>query len=336
VISHAWTREPEARSEERELRAPFSFRLLDPGSSVLAAGSILVLLLVAGCRSMPVVAPAGERPWRGPTESMAEVVEQINANNRLLPTLWARMFFEATIVDTERQREDYVNGDGLLLYRRPLDLMVLGRKAGLGNIFTIGSNGREYWLTLVPEMDTMWWGRYEHLGKPCTGEMPIRPDMVLEVLGVREIDEDFLRLPAPTMRFNPDADAYMFVWSAPAADRWIAWKEIWYDRATKLPVLVLLFDGDGRVVLRAYLEDHRQVMVPRMEQAQWPRMAHRFRLFFPENRSRMLLELAADPGDRVQLSERGAPRDATFAFPGRTRREAGVSQVIQIDEACDR
>ena len=63
------------------------------------------------------------------------------------------------------------------------------------------------------------------------------------------------------MRFNNDADAYMFLWNVKLPDRWAVQKEIWYDRATLLPKLVLLFDENGRVVLRAYLSNYKSVEV---------------------------------------------------------------------------
>ena len=42
------------------------------------------------------------------------------------------------------------------------------------------------------------------------------------------------------MRFNHEQDAYMFVWSVKGVDRWYAYKEIWYDRVSKMPRLVRL------------------------------------------------------------------------------------------------
>ena len=64
------------------------------------------------------------------------------------------------------------------------------------------------------------------------------------------------------MRFNNDADVYMFVWSIRGIDRFIAQKEIWYDRATKQPRRVYLFDDNGRVILRAFLRNHAPLEVP--------------------------------------------------------------------------
>jgi hypothetical protein len=267
------------------------------------------------------------RGYYGPTESMADVVAAINANNERVPTLWARHTYEATVVD-EKGKPHFVNGDGHLLFRQPYEILLRGSKDVLGTVFEVGSNDERFWLKLVPEADTMWWGNYRNLGKPCAKEIPIRPDLILEVLGVSRIETDFTRQPAPTMRFNNDQDAYMFVWNVQASgpSRWIAQKEVWYDRQTKHPRLVLLFDDDGRVVLRAYLTQHKPVQVPEGPNMQPPPVvATDYQLFFPETKTRMWFAL-----DDVMLQRNSIPNDRSFAFPS----DPGVANEIQIDADC--
>src|SRR5205823_5262383 len=121
--------------------------------------------------------------------------------------------------------------------------------------------------------------------------VPIQPNMVLEVLGIGTFNTDFTASPAPVMRYNPDkyADAYMFDWIVPAANppRFVVQKEIWYDRATKRPTRVMLFDADGRTVLRAILEKHRQVPIDDRPREKWPWVATDYKLYFPESGSKM-------------------------------------------------
>src|SRR5689334_22095204 len=66
-------------------------------------------------------------PYTGPTLSMPELAQQINARNERLPTLWARHYYEATIVD-EKKQSHFVNGDGALLFKRPLGMRLVGNK----------------------------------------------------------------------------------------------------------------------------------------------------------------------------------------------------------------
>ena len=174
----------------------------------------LALLALTGCA--PTKTPV-DKTWKGPTDPMAQVVADINANNAKVPTLWARHYYEATIVDDKKQSH-FVNGNGALLYRGPRGMRLVGKKDPVGTVFEVGSTDEAYWLSIVPEMDTMWWGKYANLGKPCVDRVPIQPNGVLEVLGVGLIETNFAEPPAPVMRFNNDTDSYMFVWVAPAAN----------------------------------------------------------------------------------------------------------------------
>jgi hypothetical protein len=113
------------------------------------------------------------------------------------------------------------------------------------------------------------------------------------------------------------------VWGSPLPDRWAAQKEVWYDRETKLPRLVVLFDENGRVVLRTFLSEHQPVEVEGAAREDWPRVARRFELYFPDTGTTMSLQLSD-----VELRRGPVPNDASFAFPGD---RAGVSKVIRVD-----
>ena len=132
------------------------------------------------------------------------------------------------------------------MYRAPREFALVGSKSPIGTVVKIGSNQDDYWFSLPAQggPDTAWWGRYKYLGADCTQPIPIRPDLLLEVLGVLTINPDLNQLPVPVMRFNHGADAYMFIWNtrSPRADRWLASKEVWYDRTTLQPTMVVGFD----------------------------------------------------------------------------------------------
>ena len=286
------------------------------GSALLASG--------IGCQHKK---PVDRLPYEGPTEPMAAVVSAINANNQRLPTIWARHDFRARVVD-DRKKVHIVNGDGAILYAQPRGLKLVGKHVGVGTVFEIGSTEEHYWLKMVPEVDTMWWGHYRHLGKPCSQPIPIRPDLVLEVLGVGMVNTNFNELPVPTMRFNNEEHAYVFVWNVKLPDRWVAQKEIWYDVKTYRPRRVLLYDEDGRVVLRAELSDHQPVKLPNAPAGQPPPyVATEYRLRFPGTGTEMSFELYDVMPDNRGVISRG--KGIVFN-PDR----AGVSNVIQLDETC--
>jgi hypothetical protein len=283
------------------------------------AVACLSLVALMGCR-----APARSykpRAYFGATESLATVVQKINTNSQKLKTLYANGDFDADIGDG-KGNSTYFNARARLLYRKPQELRLVARKE-IGNV-DLGSNDKNYWLIVKPKISTMWWGSYASLDKVHQKDIPIRPDLILDVLGVNDIDTNFKQQPVPVMVFNNDADCYMIRWQVTGPDRWIAQKEVWYDRATLLPTHVLLFDENGRIVLSAYLSNHQKVKTEDVPEVQWPRVASQYKLFFPDTQSRMTLKL-----NDLESSHDGAPNEYSFQFPGD---KAGVEKIISVDE----
>jgi len=123
--------------------------------------------------------------------------------------------------------------------------------------------------------------------------------------------------PAKTTLASMDA-------TLPLADRWVAQKDVWYDRTTKLPTKVLLYDANGRVVLLANLSKHKPVEVVNVPQEQWPKVATRYDLFFPDSDTSVMFEL-----DKPMLKNGAVPNDRSFAFP---EEGGGANQIISVDE----
>jgi hypothetical protein len=285
------------------------------------------LLVVAGCG--PHVKPAQKKGYFGPTRSMNDVVAGINANNDRIRTLYLTHRFAAKLVETTRdgkRRETDIDGDGVIMYQAPDNLYMNGRHPLAGKLFTLGCNPREYWLAVAQEkVDAIWFGQMEHLGKPCVAEMPLRPDLLREVLGVSTIDPNLQRFPAPVMKFNNDEDVYMFTWIDPRTDRFVAVKEVWYDRATLRPRLVTLFGQEGRILLRAYLSNHRHVKIDGVPEAQQPVVPGTYDLLFIDTRSRMTIQI----GD-AYLRYKGAPEERAFRMPS----PDDYGHQYKLDEAC--
>ena len=284
----------------------------------LAAG------VLAGCQP-PAPPPANGGPI-GPTLDLKELVSRINQNNQRIPSLWANVeYFEAQIYEKPGDKEPvFLNGGGTFMLLKPRWLYFLATKDIAGTLVEMGSDPEKFWLT-VPQRNTVWVGQWKNVGRPCMTEMPIRPDLILDVLGVGDINPDLAVAPVPTVRVNPDARVYMVVWSQPLEDRWYAQREVWYDLETLLPNKVILFDLNGRVVLRANLFAHKGVAIEGVPRDRWPKVASRLRLFFPETRSTMRIDL----GDvYLKRNNRPDPRLIRMTAPENFRK-------IQIDEACD-
>ncbi len=302
------------------------------GSLWASMGALLLMLLSGACAPQKPVT----HPYTGPTLSLPELAIKVNANAQRIETLWAHHNYSATIVDPQTHETHSIqNGDGNLMYRKPFEMRLTGN-AIIGQVFELGSSRDEYWATIfLDKVRTQWWGRYIYLGKPCSKPIPIRPDLVMEVLGVADINTDLLRPPAPVMRFNPEQRAYMLIWVMPGQTHWVAQREVWYDLTTFLPTRVLLYDENGRVVLRAALSKHARIDQGDKVQSASDQgasgkenlgamMATHFELYFPETGSRLSMTLS-----QLQFQKNGLPREGTIA-----RRPATDLKVIQLDEAC--
>lgn len=288
-----------------------------------AGAAVIAFTLLAGC--------CEKKYYNGPTDPMNKVVADINANNSKVPSLYAHHYYEADIVD-EKHHSRHVSGDGVLLYLAPRNMRLRGNAPVLGNVFDLGCNSKSYWLKLSPDTgDTMWWGSWADFGQmnPDATGIPIRPDMVLDMLCITTMNADFNELPAPIMRFNNEGNgSYVFVWIGKLPNRWVALREVWYDRVTKRPRLVLLYDTNGRVVMRAEFEtkDFRQVPVEGMPKEQWPYIPGNYRLIFPDSGSRLVFSF-----DDAMLKRTGTPiipNPKSFIMPD--PENVDVKSVIQI------
>jgi hypothetical protein len=276
--------------------------------------TLAVCFTIAGCCHCPNGPSAGAEYRLNPPNllSMAQVVNVIDSNNEKIPTLWATLNYSATIND-KGQVHSVSSDDGVLLYRHPTDFRLVGKKEFVGNVFDIGSNDREYWLEVIPGTSRLWWGTYADLARVTSSELPIpiRPDLVMEVLGVGTINTDFNAQPVPTMRYDNAADAYVFIFNFKAPDRWLAEREIWYDRATLRPRRVILYDANGRPVLKANLSLDKRVQIPGDPNTQnWPLVPGDYKLFFPDSGSRMEFSLKD-----VRLNKGKVPNPASFRLP---------------------
>jgi hypothetical protein len=287
--------------------------MITPLAKLIVPAACVVALL-AGCA--PKSGPT-RTPYIGPTDPLDKVIRDVNANNAKVTTLRCAHTFEATLVDDKGKSRTF-SGGGYLLFMKPENLLLTA--SGVIPYFEIGANDERYWFTAFPdEVSTQWWGEKGKLTDQAARQIPIRPDLLLEVLGVSAIDTNLLAPPVPVMRFNNDERAYMLVWNRPLPTRWIAEKEVWYDVETRLPRLINLFDANGRIILRAYLSDHQAVPET------GGKIATNYDLYFPENKSRMSFRLT-DVRPYIQQKRVRIPNPGSFAFP----EEPGVKKQIEI------
>jgi hypothetical protein len=159
------------------------------------------LLFLSGCAEQ-------RHPYYGPTLTLDALVSAVNANNSQLPTLWARQDFDANIIDSNHQSHAG-SARGVLLYRAPDELRIVANDDFGQLAFEIGATSQYYWLKVVPGSDKLWWGKMVNAGKPCSQAMPVRPDLILDVLAIATIHIDIGNEPYSVMRFDNDDDAYI-------------------------------------------------------------------------------------------------------------------------------
>jgi hypothetical protein len=285
----------------------------------------LLLLLVVGLSACTSPAPPLPHGYYGPTLPLPELIGRINENNAKIPTLWAHEHFSATLVDRQANKSAHIDGYGALLYTAP-NQMKLTAKDEFVDLFEMGSNGKQFWLWEKHDQ-VFWWGDYASEQNIQSAQIPVRPDMVMEMLGVRPIDGDLLSEPFPTVRFNNAADAYMVDWHSRTPGEWVVAKEIWYDRATLHPMRVLLFDAQGHVALWAHLTNFVPIKLPDdPEQSHWPFIASQYELYFPYSGTRMSFELSD-----VSLTRSGRPNGSTYLMPDPARLSDSGVRVNHID-----
>jgi len=298
------------------------------GCRVRAGLFFAVLAGLCGC-GVKTAAPVG---YFGPTQTIDQVIAGVNANNSQIKSLWAHVgYFEATAVDAKTGKTSFVNANqGTLLYQAD-DQLRLKCNKDVADLFDLGSNGKTFWFRQIPDPPTFWWGDLSQVHSASTEQIPVRPDLILDVLGVLSIDQNLTDDPAPVMRFNNDDDSYMIVWQTKLADRWVAQREIWYDRATLQPQRVLLFDENGRVVLRAKLEKFVPVAVDGEDRSKWPRTPTILLFFLPDRQTHIRIEL-----QDVALQHNGFPKPVSFRMPDPAVLAGAGVKVINVDEDSNR
>ena len=283
---------------------------------------LALLLLPVGCAptARRAATPADGGPYLGPTLALPELVSQINARAAALPTLWAGGRFEAELPG-ESGDVQFLNGSLNLLHAKPRAARLVGTKV-TERVFDTGLNDETYWFHAGGPAATFWYGSLDSADDLDAGRIPIRPDLLLDVLGVAGLDEDLLAEPAPVMIFAPDPDLYVVDWHRTAGGQKVPVRQVWYDRETLRPERVFLWKPDGRLALSARLSDWQDVEGA----APGGEVATRYAIELDEGRGRFDLWL-----DAVRLSNRGVPRPISFRMPDPAR--LGAETVINLDAA---
>ncbi|MFQ5423835.1 MAG: hypothetical protein ACE5F9_07625 [Phycisphaerae bacterium] len=285
---------------------------------VAAAWGVSVVGAV-GCIN-PKSIPDAEPP---PLRSTAEIIETIAANSRLLDrALWSAGVAVTARFRDSHDREHVYNLDSNFLFAGPASLR-MDLRPGLGDrVMQIGSNADDYWVWIEPELGMMRWGRHRHVGKPCAEHLAIRPDQVAAALGVGDLRSPAAGVIGPARVYGKTYDKLVY-WRVVPDGGYVVDHEYWVDRVRPYLIRVVLFrDGFGRRAMSAFLDDYRPA---------WdggPLFAHHINIDWPQDDGKFTMRIG-----RMRGVEDVSP--AKFARPGVDDLPADVTDIVQVDAACD-
>ncbi|MEM1012532.1 MAG: hypothetical protein AAGI46_09975, partial [Planctomycetota bacterium] len=235
------------------------------------------------------------------------------------PTLWSKGYFEVLIKESPEDSGRFFNGEINVQHMKPDRLRVKAEKNAFGDVFDLGTDGQQLFLRF-PIDNVAYVGTADRLDPRKIAGLPIRPDLILQVLAINLLPTDLTQFPAPTLRYDPESDLHRVAFVELARfgpRRLVVTKEVWYsvpegDDATPLARRVILNDEAGRPVLVATLARHQRV------EEDGPLVATRLLLFFPQTGGKMRMDLEELLYERGRRG-RKSPNERTFVVdPDRT------------------
>ncbi len=216
----------------------------------------------------------------GPVLPMESAIALANASTAGLPAGLQALGSARGHVTVDSHEKRHFDCDANLLVIPPrhlrLDLQTLGQTQVL-----FGSNDQVYWLHVVPQVDTYWWGRYSQIELTDIANIPIRPDMIVEALGIAGLPTDTIGSEGPFQRVEGEHQQLLFV-TYDAEGQGRLYKEYWLSRRGSRQIEQIVFRDDyGREQMRSKLSDYRPLAghpgpsLPHCVDVTWPeRDAH--------------------------------------------------------------
>lgn len=239
----------------------------------LLAPALLLLAAVTGCppEQHP---PMPAQPVQSLTRDAA--IAKVNANNsRIGPAIRCRsVAADIRIKDDSGQRRQFML-EGPLVFLKPRSLYFDLRQFG-STAVRVGSNDTEYWLWIKPERDTLWWGEYDRLTRLPPSAIPIRPDRLIEALGLSDLPATSDIFGSPMYRVTDEWNQVIF-FAMDLTGQAVIEREYYLDRRPPFLARMIVFrNREGREVMIAHLDDYQPatndgtVQMPGRIRVQWP------------------------------------------------------------------
>jgi hypothetical protein len=215
-----------------------------------------------------------ERP--GPAfsefEPMSAVIGRVNQNAAAADFLLKGGGLTAT---GEFERGDHLESfelHGALLFSRPKNLYL--KLEHVGGTIEAGSNEQEFWFWERLQVPRYTWGRHDSAGLDLEADIPLRPDLLAEVLGLGDLPSDTKGPNGPAFWVGTDFYELVFLDRDSTGQVYVT-KTIDIDRFEPFLVRSLVyFSPDGRPIIQAKLDEYQpvtgsSVLAPRKIRIDW-------------------------------------------------------------------
>ncbi len=230
----------------------------------------MALVGLVGCGPKPHVVepPKDDLP-------MHLVIARVNANNRMMDFLLRAGGVSATVKYVDEGGPASLELSGILLYRKPRDLY-LGLKHTLDvtPVMEIGSNDEQFWVWKRQKERRYWWGEHERMGDVVEASIPVRPDHLLEVLGLEDLPTETTGPDGPLFWIGSSRYELIFLDRDDTGQSYIT-RTIDIDRREPFLVRSIVhFRPDGHPVMSAKLFRYEviqgsEVLAPRKIEIKW-------------------------------------------------------------------
>lgn len=276
-----------------------------------------LLLFATGCPQEgpgQEIIPFDPMPMRG-------AISLVNDNNRGLQlTLKSKGGFARCRFTDQDGSQRKFDVDANLIVHCPrcmrLDMSVLGK-----SYFVFGSNDERYWVE-QPDARALTWGRHNRDLEPNANDLIIRPELIVDALGISLIPEGDGSGAGPMQRLTDTHQQLIFYEDSGRNPGRIS-KEFWLSRfAPQLIDRVIFRDPMGQLVMDAKLGKYKPIV------AGGPLIPHRFEVQWPATEGYMLLTVAG-----WRLLPKVNQDHPAFQFP--LDRGASFDHIVDLDVELD-
>ena len=140
-------------------------------------GGLAPILLLGGCMRGSKTEPKEICPGKPSLEEALRTLEsQVSQVKSLRASGQCRMGF----FDQKGKKREY-NLPGSLFLEPPSNLYLYAQPpVGPSGAVSMGSNQREFWLSVKPDINTLWWGSLDEASQ--VGDLRVSPGVVLEAV----------------------------------------------------------------------------------------------------------------------------------------------------------